>query len=246
MDAWLTHDMLPIVHGFTTRKGGVSTGPYAALNLGLSSGDERSVVEQNRDWLLTQVVVPRERVAAYNQVHGAVVADGEPSWFTSDADAATTNEPGVMLVMSVADCLPIIMHDTQTGAVAAVHAGWRGTVAGVARATVAAMGERYGTKPEHLTCVLGPAISQARYEVGPEVVAAFREANLGAAIGDEQPNGHAQLDVRGANVQQLSAAGVTRIAHLARCTAGEPEWFYSHRRDRGVTGRHWAFVVRSE
>lgn len=246
MNAWMVHDALPVVHGFTTRRGGVSGGPYATLNLGLSSGDEPSAVEENRDWLLAQLGVPRERVAAYNQVHGATVATGEPSWFTADADAATTNEPGVMLVMSVADCLPIIMHDAVSGAVAAVHAGWRGTVAGVARATVEAMRERYDTLPEDLTCVLGPAISAEQYEVGPEVVAAVRAAHLGDAISQEQPNGHAQLDVRGANETQLRTLGVENIAHIDRCTALEPNRFYSYRRDRGVTGRHWAFVVRSE
>lgn len=246
MNAWLTHPELSVLHGFTTRIGGVSTGPYAALNLGLSSGDDRERVEANRDWLLQQLGVARSHVAAYNQVHGNVVATGEPSWFTADADAATTNTPGVLLVMSVADCMPIIVHDRGTGAVAAIHAGWRGTVAGVSAATVQALSERYGGNVRDFVAVLGPAISAAEYEVGPEVVHAARAAGLSHAVAAERSDGHAQFDLRAANERQLQRAGVQAVHHLAHCTAREPALFYSHRRDNGTTGRHWVFVQRSE
>lgn len=246
MKSWLTHTSIGVLHGFTTRIGGVSHEPFASLNLGLSSGDEPELVESNRDWLLEQLGLTRENVAAYNQVHGATVATGEPGWFNEDADAATTNTPGVMLVMSVADCLPIVLHDPLTGAVAAIHAGWRGTVAGVAEATVNALKTRYGTEERDVVALLGPAISVDRYEVGPEVVAAARAADLDGAIQHEQPNGHAHFDVRKANAVQLARAGVRHIHHLAHCTASEPDLFYSYRRDKGTTGRHWAFVQRSE
>lgn len=244
MSAWLTHPKMPVLHGFTTRKGGTSAGPYASLNLGLSSGDEPARVEANRNWLLGQLGIARSQVAAYNQVHGNTVATGEPSWFTADADAATTNTPGTLLVMSVADCLPIVLYDQQTGAVAAIHAGWRGTVAGVTTATVRALSERYDGKAGNIIAVLGPAISAAQYEVGPEVVHAAKMAGLGSAITAERANGHAQFDVRAANALQLTESGVNAVYHVNHCTASEPELFYSHRRDAGTTGRHWVFVQR--
>ena len=109
-----------------------------------------------------------------------------------------------------------------------------------------ALSQRYDGRAHDLVAVLGPAISAAKYEVGPEVVHAAREAGLGLAVTREQPNGHAQFDVRAANEWQLSQAGVGHVHHVNHCTASEPELFYSHRRDAGTTGRHWVFVQRGK
>ncbi|MEJ2288044.1 MAG: polyphenol oxidase family protein, partial [Deinococcales bacterium] len=196
---------LPWPHGFTLRGGGVSGGAYASLNLGLSSGDAPEAVEANRDRLLAALGYGRDDVCAFHQVHGRRVLDGTPGWFVEQADAATSATPGRLLVVSVADCLPLLFVDPVRGAVGAAHCGWRGTVQGLAGEVVRAMSQRYGSRPADLRVAIGPGIQGPCYQVGPGV----------------RPQ---------------------RVWSAAACTHCEPDRFYSHRRDAGVTGRHWAFI----
>jgi len=240
----LTAPHLPWPHGFTLRTGGVSQGPYASLNLGLSSGDEPGRVEANRDAVLAALRVPRERVCAFHQVHGTRVLDGAPSWFEERADAATTADAGRLLVVSVADCLPVLFFDPASGAVGAAHCGWRGTLGGLATAVVARMAERYASRPEDLAVAIGPGIQGACYQVGDEVVAAFRQAGFPTSLATPDEEGRHRLDLAAANRWGLERAGVRgeRIWSSELCTHCHPERFYSHRRDAGTTGRHWAFI----
>jgi polyphenol oxidase len=234
------------LHGFTTRAGGVSKGPFASRNLGLSSGDDPSAVETNRTRLLAELGFSRERVCAFHQVHGTRVLLAEPGWFEEEADAAVTDDPELLLVVSGADCLPLLFHDPVRGAVGAAHAGWRGTAAGIAARVVEAMTAHFGSRPADLRVAIGPGILGDCYQVGPEVVAAFTEAGFPADVA--RPDAQADrflLDLVAANRAVLSGAGVPldRVRSVDRCTHCEPATFYSHRRDQGRTGRHWAFVA---
>lgn len=235
----------PPLHGFTTRLGGVSAGAYASLNLGLSSGDAADLVAANRDALLAAVGVPRERVCAFHQVHGDRVLEGAPAWFEEEADAATSDRPDTLLVVSVADCFPLLFFDPRLRVVGAAHCGWRGTVRGLAARTVRALCERYGSRPEDVRVAIGPGIQGGCYQVGPEVVTAFRQAGFPDAVATPDAEGRHRLDLVAANRVSLAEAGVdpANVWSLGACTHCEPERFYSHRRDRGVTGRHWAFIA---
>ncbi len=236
---------LPVLHGFTTRNGGASRGPFGTLNLGLSSGDRPEVVEGNRDALLSELGFERGQVCAFHQVHGDRVLTGAPSWFTEQADAAVSNDPGTLLVVSMADCLPVLYHDPVTGAVGAAHCGWRGTVSGLAGKMVGRMAEEFGSRPADLRVTYGPGIAGACYQVGAEVVERFREAGFPEHVAwPDADAGKYRLDIRAANNWVLERAGVAaaNIVDTGLCTHCQPERFYSHRRDDGVTGRHWAFI----
>ncbi|MEJ2290188.1 MAG: peptidoglycan editing factor PgeF [Deinococcales bacterium] len=240
----LTAPDLPWPHGFTLRGGGVSDGAYASLNLGLSSGDAPEAVEANRDRLLAALGYGRDDVCAFHQVHGRRVLDGTPGWFVEQADAATSATPGRLLVVSVADCLPLLFVDPVRGAVGAAHCGWRGTVQGLAGEVVRAMSQRYGSRPADLRVAIGPGIQGPCYQVGPEVVRAYREAGFPDDLATPDDEGRHRLDLVAANRFVLEGAGVRpqRVWSAAACTHCEPDRFYSHRRDAGVTGRHWAFI----
>lgn len=235
------------LHGFTGRAGGVSEGAFASLNLGLSSGDDVRAVERNRDLLLGHLGFTREQVCAFDQVHGDKVLAGDPGWFEAEADAAVTARRDVLLVVSSADCVPLLFHDPVRGVVGAAHCGWRGTVAGLAGKVVEAMVARHGCRPGDVRVALGPCMRGDCYQVGPEVVEAFAAA--GFPPGCRRPDPAAAdrwlLDLPAANRWSLAEAGVlgANVTDLAVCTHCRPESFYSHRRDRGVTGRHWAFVA---
>ena len=230
-------------HGFTTRSGGVSQGPYESLNLGLSSGDEEGLVAENRRRVLAAFGVDETKVCAFSQVHGNRVLAGGASWFEEEADAAVSDTPGLLLVVSTADCLPVLFHDPVTGAVGAAHCGWRGTVQGTAAATLGKM-TKYGTDPADVQVAFGPAISRTNYQVGPEVVAAFRDAGFPEGIATPDGTGRFLLDVPAANRWQLLQNGVQaeNVWESRLCTYAEPERFFSHRRDKGRTGRHWAVI----
>ena len=206
---------------FSTRLGGVSEGPYASLNLGLLTGDGRPRVEENRRRLAEAAGVDPKRLSWPRQVHGAEVvrANGRGA----EADAIWTDEPTIGLVVVTADCLPIALFRTRgTPAVGLVHAGWRGLAAGVVEAAVAAVGGP-------LSAVVGPGIGPCCYEVGPEVAARFAERGP-------------TLDLRAAAERALRAAGVDRVEHADLCTACDERRFFSHRRDRGLTGRQGALA----
>ncbi|XBQ17663.1 MAG: peptidoglycan editing factor PgeF [Oceanicaulis sp.] len=226
-----------VVHAFTTRTGGVSEGPFESLNLSWSRGDDKSNVEENRR-RVAEALGGVSLVFA-NQVHGTNVlkVDAKPEgrWSAGEGDALMTNVPGLALCAQTADCVPILLHDPANRAVAAVHSGWRGTVKGVLAATLNEMEIAYGTRPEQVQAVIGPAICKENYRVGPEVLEKF-EVHFGglddALAGPRDEEGGAGLDVAEACRRQLMMAGVHEdfIVRLNHCTFADRERFFSCRR----------------
>lgn len=241
----LTHPDFAAPHAFSTRSGGVSDGPFASLNLGLSSGDDRERVETNRARMLARFGSRRDRVVAFDQVHGDRVLTGGPGWFDEEADAAVTGDD-TTLVVSVADCFPLLFLDPASGAVGAAHCGWRGTALGLAAKVVRTMMERFGSDPARLRVVVGPGIRGPCYQVGPEVMAVFRRAGFPDAVGVPDDAGRFRLDLVAANRYALTSVGVApeHVLDTGACTHCERERFFSYRRDGGITGRHWALVRR--
>jgi purine-nucleoside/S-methyl-5'-thioadenosine phosphorylase / adenosine deaminase len=227
-------------HGFTTRDGGVSDPPYDRLNLGGFVGDDPGRVAENWRRLEQATGLAFARV---RQVHGARVvradAAGPP---VEDADAIVSARAGVAACVSVADCVPVLLADPVSGAVAAVHAGWRGTLARAAAEGVAALAREVGASPAHLLAAIGPSIGPCCYEVSEDLAARF-EAELGSAA--LAPGPRPRLDLWRANTRVLALAGVDadRVAVLGRCTSCERDLFFSHRRDAGRTGRQMAFIA---
>jgi len=225
-----------IIHGFTTRKGGVSQGAYASLNLTRSRGDDAAHVATNRDRLKQAMTL--DHLAFATQVHGKTVIrlDGPPRGDqpVGEGDAMITNRADIGLCCQTADCTPVLLFDPDNLAIAAIHSGWRSTVLNIIGETISAMGTAYGTRPADLIAAIGPSISAANYRVGPEVVAEF-EAVFGkdaAILSPRDEDGGAQLDVGAACLRQLIDKGVaeSRIERSPLCTYGEPELLFSARR----------------
>jgi YfiH family protein len=213
--------------------GGVSTGFYASLNCGVGSGDDRALVMANRARVTEALGVAADRLATPYQVHGTDAAAVETVWAPGQgprADAVVTDRPGVALGVGTADCGPILFAEPQARVIGAAHAGWRGALSGIAEAAIAAM-EALGARRERIVAVLGPSISQANYEVGPELVAQFTGADPDNArfFAPSPRDGHALFDLPGYTIARLTAAGVT-AANMDLCTYAEPERFYSYRR----------------
>ncbi len=226
-------------HGFTTRGGGASPAPWDSLNLGGAVGDAPERVAENWRRLEAATGLGFARV---RQVHGVRVvrvdAAGAPA---EEADAVLSLRPRVAATVSVADCVPVLLADPDTGAVAAVHAGWRGTVAGAAAEGVRALARAAGARPARQLAAIGPSIGPCCYEVSAELASRFR-AELGPVV-REGPTPH--LDLWEANRRSLEAAGVDpgRVEVMGRCTACARDLFFSHRRDAGRTGRQMAFIA---
>lgn len=229
---------------FTTRLGGASVGPYRSLNLARTVGDDPEAVSTNRGRLAALLGMAPHALAEAEQVHGSrtavVEAGGGP---IRGVDALVTSRVGLWLAIYAADCVPVLLVDTKTPGVAAVHAGWRGTAAGIVPETIARMRHAFGTDPEQYTATLGPAIGGCCYEVDLPVARAMEQApwwpEAARATGPERWH----LDLRTAIRRQLMDAGVPpgRIASVPLCTACRPDLFFSYRRD-GVTGRMAACI----
>lgn len=219
----------------TTRQGGVSDAPYDSLNLGDHVGDEPLTVARNR--VLLNHLLPSEPVWL-EQAHGTLVANADDASCLPQADACISRHRDSVCVVMTADCLPVLLCDTQGSVVAAAHAGWKGLAAGVIESTVQAM----NTSPQDLMAWLGPAISQDAFEVGEEVRAAFVAAQPQAAsaftIGQ---SGKWLADIYALARMRLNALGITQIFGGDYCTYRESEKFFSYRRD-GTTGRMGTFI----
>lgn len=231
-------------HGFPERHGGVSTGPRSSLNLGKRWGDDAANVEANRRRLAEHAGYDPSQLVATRHVHGTnVYRVGEPLADDAEFDGLVCDRPGPILGAFAADCVPILFADPVARVCGAAHAGWRGTVAGVATNVVARMQE-LGSRPADLRVALGPSIGACCFEVGPEVVAEFR-----AALG-EVPGlvvaGPAKdhVDLRVATRAILERAGVLpeHIDDRPPCTRCEPDRFFSYRRDGRDGGVHMAFI----
>ncbi|HEX2657927.1 MAG TPA: peptidoglycan editing factor PgeF [Polyangia bacterium] len=237
-------------HGFTTRRGGVSRPPYDSFNLGGKWGDDAALVAENRRRF--RAAAGDRDVHFATQVHGHAVARvsaSDPVERTGAlrADAVATAVPGTAVGVYVADCVPILLADTRTGACAAVHAGWRGTVAGVLAEAIRHLTVELGARPADLRVAIGPSIGPCCFEVGPEVVdaveAAFPAARAADAILTHKPKAHVDLwTLNRLTARELGvAADAIDVAGL--CTACDRERFFSYRRDHGQTGQLAAFIV---
>jgi hypothetical protein len=237
----LVSPLLPVPHGFSLRRGGVSTGAFESLNVSGSGGDLAQNVAENLRRLAAGAGISAERIAAVSQVHGREVVqagDGEPR----EADALWTEEAGAAVSVKTADCVPILLVDPEGRRVAAVHSGWRGTELEVAAAAVEALSAR-GSSPHKLLAAIGPCIRLCCYEVSDALAQQFAGRFGPEVVASD--GGAPHLDLQRAVRATLVRAGlrVDRIDVLERCTACEPEDFFSHRRDRGRTGRHLNFAT---
>lgn len=235
-DTWIVPDDWPVpahVRALTTtRAGGISTGPYASLNLADHVGDDPAAVAANRMRLVAEAGLPADPVWL-QQVHGNTVVDIARATPVPEADAAYSHQPGQVCAVLTADCLPVLLCDRAGEQVAAVHAGWRGLAAGVIEQAVAAL----PVPGAELLAWLGPAISAAAYTVGDEVRETFikHDPRAAAAFQSGRHDGwHADLYQLAR--QRLAACGVPAVHGGGRCTFREAQHFYSYRRD-GVTGR---------
>jgi YfiH family protein len=212
---------------FTTRVGGVSGGPFASLNLGRKSGDVPEHADENRRIACAAIGADVERLALNFQVHSADVLRAAAGMRMERADGLWTDEAGLPILAMSADCLPIAVAraDSDDPAIAVLHAGWKGLLAGIVEAGARALGDH------ELAAAIGPAIGPCCYEVGEEVAVPYRER-----FGDDVVHGR-NLDLWTSAERALRAAGVERVHRVDRCTACEPEAFFSHRRDHGRTGR---------
>ncbi|EKX57080.1 peptidoglycan editing factor PgeF [Cereibacter sphaeroides] len=228
----ITADALaPFRHGFFTRKGGASSGVFAGLNCGPGSSDLAEVVTINRARVAEAMGVAADRLVTVNQVHSPdVLTVTGPLAERPRADALVTAVPGLAIAVLTADCQPVLMADAEGGVVAAAHAGWRGTKAGVLEATLAAM-EDLGADRARVAAVIGPTISQAAYEVGPEFVEEFLDEDPEAARFFAQgPGDRALFDLPAFGLARLRAAGVGQAEWTRHCTYRDPERFFSYRR----------------
>lgn len=223
---------------FSSRRGGVSTGPFASLNLGRLTDDSGANVDENRARLARAVGVPRERFLYGRQVHGARVRRATeppgPARPHAEEDGQATALPETAALVFVADCLPVLL--AAEGAVAAIHGGWRGLAGGILAEGIRALRELGAEGP--VAAAIGPGAGGCCYEVGEEVHAQF--AGYGARVGERN------LDLKRIARAQLEAAGVAAVHDAGLCTmCADPSLFYSHRRDRGVTGRQAGVVWRA-
>ena len=228
-------------HGFSTRPGGASRAPFDSLNLGTSVGDDAAAVETNWRRIGSETGLAFARA---KQVHGdRVIVVREATGRTEEADAVVSLLPGVAACVSVADCVPVLIGDPRSGAVAAVHAGWRGTLVRTVARAVEALGREVGARASDLLVAIGPAIGPCCYEVSPDLAQYFRD-EIGGRVAEVRGHG-ARVDLWQANELVLRQAGVARerIEVLGRCTACDAEAFFSHRRDRGRTGRQVGFIA---
>src|SRR5215469_9684467 len=227
---WPVFEPLPVDAIVTTRRGGASAGRYATLNLSFAVGDEAANVRENRHRVAAALGTGPAAFVFARQVHGSRAEDA-----IGPADALVTREPGTVLAILVADCVPIVLYDPAAHVLACVHAGWRGTVARTARAALAAMGS-LGTRPEDVVAGIGPAIAPGSYQVGADVATAARDAFGEQAPALLRPDaaggpGRWLFDLPAANRHILCAAGVpdSQIHVVATPTGPGPGLFFSHR-----------------
>lgn len=238
-----------IAHGFFTRHGGVSDGIYASLNCGIGSKDEASAVAENRRRVVATLGA-RDLVSAY-QEHGVTaltVSAGWPGDTRPRADAMVTSTRGLALGVLTADCAPVLFADPRAGVVGAAHAGWRGALAGILEAAMAAM-ESLGAERARIQAAVGPCIGQAAYEVGPEFESQFLSQDRANAryFSRKDRKTRPHFDLSGYVLQRLEAAGIAQAGTIGGCTCELAGEFFSYRRSRayreGDYGRQISAIV---
>src|ERR1044071_9787947 len=232
------------LHGFPERTGGVSLGPRASLNLGVRWGDDREHLAVNRRRLAEHAGYDPQALQIMRHVHGTDVwAVGEPVDDDATFDGLVCDRVGPVLAAFAADCIPILFAEPDARICGAAHAGWRGTVAGIAPNRIARMGS-LGARPERIRVALGPSIGPCCFEVGPEVVAAFREVfgDLPGMVVAGPRKDHIDLRVATRAVVERAGVAADHIDDRPPCTQCETERFFSYRRDGKEGGMHMAFI----
>jgi len=231
--SFLTSPILQTPHAFFTRHGGVSPAPYGSLNFGGTEDDPENI-RINRERALTAIGMNPHNVARLNQVHGGDVLVGKNG--SQTGDALVTNESGLALAIGAADCYPILFHDPVNNVIGAAHAGWKGTLARIAKNTIEKMID-LGAERAEIRASIGQGICRNNYEVSAEVIQQF----LSAGFPDSIHSGR-YLDLLAANQFVLSECGISNehTWSLNRCTSEND--FFSYRRDNGKTGRMWAVI----
>ncbi len=248
---YMTSDRISAVHGFTTRLGGVSSGVYESLNLGVNRGDREENVREN--YRRIQAALGIDRLVFSRQVHGNTVravtgADVGDIFDTVpyEADGLVTNEKALGLIIFTADCIPILLCDEKAGAIGAVHAGWRGTAAGIAAVAVSKMAEEYGSGPEDIHAAIGPGIGSCCFETGAEVPEAMKKLPGQRAENFIFPkNGKFMADLKGINRELLISAGLKpgNIDVSGECTVCSWEKYWSHRKTGGIRGSQASIIM---
>ena len=252
---YLTAEGIAAPHCFTTRLGGVSQGHLQSLNIGTSRGDTPENVLENYRRLGSSLGFDIHNLVLSRQTHSDIVhvvteKDRGAGLFAPplpDCDGLVTNTPGIALVVFTADCTPILFWDSETQAVGAAHAGWRGTASGIAARVVEAMGREYGSKPENIRAAIGPNIGYCHFETDEDVPQAIR-----AAFGPEAEewityNGEKYfLDLKAINRLVLNRAGVETVEMSDACTVCQCDRFWSHRVTKGLRGSQGAIIVCRE
>jgi polyphenol oxidase len=232
-----------IAHGFFGRHGGVSRGLYASLNCGPGSRDDKAAVAENRARVV-DAILPGARLATLAQIHSPVVQVVGEEWDAyPQADAMVSNTPLRMLGILTADCAPVLFADPQARVIGAAHAGWKGALGGVLEATIAAM-EALGARRGAIAAAIGPCISQANYEVGPEFA---QQPGIMRFLAPSRTPGHFQFDLEGFAAARLTEAGIGNVAKMGLCTYPQDNGFFSFRRTthRGESdyGREISVIV---
>jgi len=237
-----------LLQGVFTRRGGVSSAPWHSLNLGGSVGDDPAHVAENRIHVFNSMGRSPASIHDVWLVHGTdIVYADAPRPLTEPAvkaDILLTNNPEVSLFMRFGDCVPIMLHDPKKNVIGMAHAGWMGTVRGVVKAALQGMQSHYGCNPKDIVAGIGPSIGVDHYEVGADVVSQFQEkypTDVDRVL--QTRNGSVYLDLWTANVIQLHSAGVEQIQVSEVCTACHLDDWFSHRAEKGKTGRFGALMA---
>lgn len=230
-------------HAFLTREGGVSEGAFASLNCGYGSGDDKERVRENRRRALAEAAPDGASLLTLYQVHSARVAVVEAPWTRApEMDAMVTRTPGVALGILTADCAPVLLADEEAGVIGAAHAGWRGTLAGVLEATVAAMA-RLGARPKRIRAAIGPTIQKDSYEVGPDFPAPFLAQDPANARFFRPARDRHLFDLPGYAAARLAAQGLGHVAIMPDDTCSDADRFFSYRRATLEGGREYGRLL---
>ncbi len=240
------------VQGFTTRHEGVSRAPYNSLNLGSNTNDASYNVQGNRSLLARTFGTRVEKLVMVCQTHGTdilVIDQPNPDYghfLKIECDGIITNQPGIMIAVGVADCLPLLLLDPVKRVVAALHAGWKGTAGNIAAKGVASLVELFGSKSHNILAAAGPVIGSCCYEVDTPVRDAFLKGGVEwESCATATGSGKWQLDLAAANRMQLLSAGLEKwnIELSEQCVCCQNDWFFSWRRDGQETGRQSGFIM---
>lgn len=222
-----------LVAGISTRHGGVSSQVYQSLNLGVHTDDDPVAISSNLDLFCADLGISPDALARSYQVHGSEIWTSVSPGYESGYDAIMTQELGIFAGVGIADCCPILLADPKQEVAAAIHAGWKGTVAQIVHKTASAL-IAGGSNPEDILAYIGPCISLEHFEVGDEVAEQFEFK--------ERRGARWHVDLKATNAAQLQALGISQIDISDYCTVANNDLFFSHRKENGITGRMLAVI----